>query len=167
MTHHGFLQQLTVWALLLVPEGIMMILGGLGFLGVFPRRKPGIIVGLAFGTVTCLFRAILPGGLHVIASLVTYIVLVHFVLKISIRTATLACFVSSFLVNIGQLTVAFPILKLTGMTFDQTLVNPWLHVSFGWAGDAILGIVTAYTIIRKKPFVPVPESNKKGRVSQQ
>jgi hypothetical protein len=164
--HHAFLQQLAVWALLLVPEGIMMIVAGLGFLGVFPPRKSSIIAGLAFGTATCVFRAILPGGIHVIASVVTYIVLACFVLKTSLKTAMLACFVSSFLVNVGQLTVALPILKLTGFTFDQTLRAPWLHVAFGLAGDAFLVIATAYTTIKRKPFIPVPESTTKGGVGK-
>lgn len=167
MMHQEFLQQLTVWALLLVPEGIIMIFTGLGFLGVFPPKKLCILVGLFFGTATCAFRAILPGGLHVVASLLTYIVLVHFILKISIKTAMLACFVSSFLVNIGQLIVALPILKLTGLTFDQTLSTPWLHVAFGWAGDTVLGIIAIYTIIKRKPFIPVPESDMQGGAGQE
>lgn len=166
MIHQEFLHQFVVWALLLVPEGIMMILAGLGFLGVFPPKKLSILMGLAFGTATFVFRVIFPGGLHVIMSLASYIVLVYFVLKVSIKTAMLSCFISSFLVNIGQLLIALPILKLTGLTFDQTLSNPWLHVAFGWAGDAILGAIAFYTVVKRKPFILVPESNMKGGVNQ-
>lgn len=162
MSYQTLLRESLVWLLLAVPEGIMMVFTGLGSLGVRRSGKAIAGVGFAVGTASVLSRVVFPAGYHVPMVLLVYTILVVLVLKVSVKTAVLACFISSLLVNLGQLVVAFPVLRLTGLSVADTLANAGLHLAFGWAGETMLVIGTIYVRLKGHLLFPVPESRSSG-----
>ncbi len=158
MSYQALLHELLTWLMLAVPEGIMMVFTGLGSLGVRRPWKAVAAAGFAVGTASAGFRIILPGGFHAPVVLLVYAVLVVAVLKMSVKTAVLACFISAFLVNLGQVVVALPILKATGLSFAQTLTDPLLHLAFGWAGETVLVVDTVLVALKRGVIFTVPES---------
>ncbi|NPV51963.1 MAG: hypothetical protein HPY71_00370 [Firmicutes bacterium] len=135
-----------------------MVIAGLGFLGVRRSLRRAIAVGLIVGTATVIFRSLLPGGYHVPLVLLSYCVSVGLILKVSAKTAIIACFISSFLINLGQVLIISPVLKVLGLSFEDALRSVWLHIGFGWLGDAILFVAAMLVTLRKTTLIRVPES---------
>lgn len=159
MTYQTLLHEVLVWLLLAIPEGIMMVFAGLGCLGVRRPGKTVAAVGFAVGTTSSILRMVVPGGFHVPFVLVAYIILVATVMKVSAKTAVVACFVSTLLVNLGQIVVALPVLRITGLSFASTLTSLPLHLAFGWLGDVVLLIAACWVFVTQGVLFRVPESS--------
>ncbi|HHY97230.1 MAG TPA: hypothetical protein GX509_00675 [Firmicutes bacterium] len=152
------INKLLVWILFAVPEGLMMVIAGLGLLGIRRPFRKMALAGVLVGTGTMIFRAFIPNGYHVPLVLIFYCLLLVLVLRVSAKTSILACFLSSILINLGQLLIALPILRIAGLSFQDTLANIWLHIGFGWLGEIIILICSIMVIVRRRPLIPVPES---------
>ncbi|NPV80993.1 MAG: hypothetical protein HPY52_12095 [Firmicutes bacterium] len=150
--------KLLVWILFAVPDGLMMVIAGLGLLGIRRPFRKMMLVGFLVGTATMVFRSWLPWGYHVPIVLFFYCILMVLLLDVSIKTSILACFIASVLVNLGQLLVALPILKATGLMFEKTLSNTWLHIGYGWLGESIIFLCSIFVMVRRSVLIPVPES---------
>lgn len=159
-------ERLLVWVLFLIPEGLMMVIAGLGFLGVRRSFRRIALVGFMLGTAAMVFRLLLPKGYHILLLLLLYCILMVLVLRVSVKTSIVACFVSSFLINLGQVLVVSPIFKVMGVSFEQTLDNPWLHIAFGWLSDTLLLIATIFVSVRRRAIILVPESEQSESVEQ-
>ncbi|HHY46346.1 MAG TPA: hypothetical protein GX506_03505 [Firmicutes bacterium] len=158
------LDKLLLWALFAVPEGLMMVMAGLGFLGVRRSFRQIGSVGLMVGTTTVVARSLLPSGYHIPVVLLLYCALAVLVLRVSIKTAIFACFICIFSISLGQILIASPILRMTGLPFQATISNTWLNIAFGWLGDTILLAGAIFVTVRKGVLIPVPESEEVGGV---
>lgn len=142
-----------------LPEALMLVLSSLGLLGI--RTKPGrlLVAGLGFGILTLIPRIVLfVSYLHTPFILLCLIVTLIIFFKLSISTAITGCFLSFFLLRLGESVLLPPILNLTKIAFNNTLVNPWLHILFGWISSIFLIIAIIICYIGKIPLVRAPES---------
>lgn len=155
-----FVEQLAIWGLLLVPECWMMMVVGLRVVGLKRTLARVTAVGVVMATTTALSRIWLPEGYHVFIIVVVYCLLFVSVLRVPFKATLIACFAAFSLLNLGQLLVALPILKLARLSVDDTLASLPLHIAFGWLSDLLLVAGTIYSVIGRAPIVLFGEAKR-------
>lgn len=155
-----FAEQLAIWGLLLVPECWMMTVVGLRIVSLRRSLARVTVVGVVMATAIALSKAWLPEGYHVFAIVVVYCVLFMSVLRVSSKATLIACLAAFSLLNLGQLLVALPILKLVGLSVDDTLASLPLRIAFGWLSDILLVAGTIYSVISRSRAASFGESSR-------
>ena len=123
-----------------VPEAFLLILAALGLLGL--RIRPGrlVLTGLGLGILTDVSRRLLfnLGLLHTPVILLGLILALAIGFRLSLPTAATGCFLSFFLLRMGESLVVLPIMQWSRISMQIALANPWLHVGFGWLSASFL-----------------------------
>ncbi|MCL6614025.1 MAG: hypothetical protein K6U03_05345 [Firmicutes bacterium] len=147
-----------------IPEAFLLITTALGLLGF--KLRPGRLVaaGLGLGMITWLARHFLFGlfgiGLHTWAILFALTLALVIGFKISLTTALTGCFLSFFLLLMGESLIAAPVLTVTRISYSETLTNPWLHVGFGWISSIFLVVASVASHIFGFILITAPENLK-------
>ena len=100
-------------------------------------------------------------GLHTLAILFGLILTLVFWFKLSITTAVTGCFLSFFLLIMGESLVLAPILNVTGIPYEKMISNPWLHIALGWTAEVFLVIVILAGIFGGFSLLKAPEASKR------
>ena len=137
----------------------MLILASLTLLGLRVNIIKFLLSGFCLGLITMIARHFLFNiGWHTPVILASLIVILVVVFNLSISTAVTGCFLSFFLLLMGESFLMSPILSLTKISFQTIINNPWLHVAFGWISDGFLIIGILVCALRKKPLIKAPEA---------
>lgn len=145
-----------------VPEAFLLIIAALGLLGL--RIRPGrlIVAGLGLGVITFISRRYLLGlfgiGLHTWAILASLTIILSILFNLSVRSALTGCFLSFFLLLMGETLIASPVLVWTKISYAKTLEHPWLHIGFGWLSSGFLIIASAVCHLGGVALIKAPET---------
>ena len=140
-----------------------MILAALTLLGERSKVWRLLLAGLGLATIHFLARTcLLHLGLHTPIILIGLIVALTFGFRLSINLAVTGCFLSFFLLLLGESQVAVPIMHHMGFTYQDTLTNPWLGVALGWISASLL--VLTIVVCRLTGFVLVKSAKKPNTV---
>mgnify|MGYP005854768225 FL=1 len=140
-----------------IPESYLLILGSLGLLGLKGRPGRLIFAGLGLTVATQLSRRFFFNlGLHTPIILLSHIIILIIVFKLSTSMALTGCFLSYFLLKMGETLVVVPVLNWTKISFKTTIINPWLNVGFGWLSASLLLISVLICYIWRVSLVKSP-----------
>ena len=142
-----------------LPEAFLLIIAALGLLGL--RIRPGRlgITGLGLSILAEVTRFFLfDKGLHTPIILIGLTISLVFGFQLSWPTAVTGCFLSFFLLLMGESLLAVPVLILTKTSYQTTLANPWLHTAFGWLSAGFLVIASLVCHLGKVALIRAPES---------
>lgn len=137
----------------------MLILVALGLLGL--RIRPGrlLLAGLGLGILTEVSRLLLfYAYLHTPVVLLGLVCVLVLGFRLSLRTAVTGCFLSFFLLRMGESLIAFPVLSWTKIPVQVTLANPWLHIGFGWLSAGFLVLAAVFSHLFGVTLVTAPEA---------
>lgn len=144
--------KILLWFFLSVPEGIMMAWAGTGLLGIKRSMRQLILAGLLIGTTVVLLRSIVPAGFHIPFTVTSVCIILVLVLKVGVKTAIAACFIASFLINLGQVAILPPVFGVLGFSWGDSVRTIWLHIGFGWLCDLLLLAATVLAALGIAPF---------------
>ncbi|MDH7576873.1 MAG: hypothetical protein QHH75_03410 [Bacillota bacterium] len=139
----------------LIEPGIMSYCS-LSLLGLRIPFKLLAVVSAGGGLAVYLLRGLyaytgIPFGSHTLLMILVMVLLYRFVAKIEWGIGTVAALLGFILVQLSEACLAVPLVSLFKLTVDEILVNPWLHIAFGWLVDlpvVILALVCALTGFR-------------------
>ncbi|MGQ9780127.1 MAG: hypothetical protein ACUVRM_09680 [Bacillota bacterium] len=147
-----------------IPEAYLLIICALSLLGIKIRPKRLIIAGFGLGVLTEISRYFLFNlGLHTPVILFGLIVILVIAFELSISTAITGCFLSFFLLRLGESVLVAPFLSWTKLSLQTILANPWLHIAFGWLSASFLVITAIICNFGKVVLIKAPEANVKGQ----
>ena len=153
------IQTLIIFMLYQFPESILMILAALCLLGLKIRLGRLFIAGLALGVVGVFSRHFLSGiGLHTPVFLISLVIALFFSGKKSLPSSIIGCFLSFFLLILGESMLMTPIAGIFKISFDSILSSPFLHIVFGLVSDGFLMIAAIICLCWRVTFIKVPES---------
>lgn len=142
-----------------LPEAFLLLITALGLLGLRIRLGRLIIAGLCLGLLTQIARFyLLTISMHtpvIVAGLATALTIGF---QLSLPSAITGCFLSFFLLLMGESLLASPVLTWTKITYESTLANPWLSVAFGWLSAGFLILASLISHIGKFVLIKVPET---------
>lgn len=151
-----------------IPESIIMILAALTLLGQRFKVRRLLLAGLGLSMVAFLARTyLLHLGLHTPVILLGLITALMLGFRLSLNLAVTGCFLSYFLLMLGDSQIALPILRHLGVSFKETLEHAWWGVGFGWisASFLIFTIVicrlTGFVLVRSTPNPDIKIVNSK------
>ena len=143
-----------------LPEAYLLIIAALGLLGL--KIQPGrlLLAGLGLGILTEISRFyLLKLGLHTPVILLGLTLALIFGFRLSISTAITGCFLSFFLLRLGESLIVSPILMFTKINFQHTLNNPWLYILFGWLSASFLVAASLICHLGGIAIIKAPEAS--------
>ncbi len=144
-----------------LPEAFLLLLTALGLLGLKIRPGRLVMAGLGLGALTEVSRYFLFNlGLHTPVILVGLISALVLGFELSVTTAILGCFLSFFLLLMGESLLMSPILTWTKIPFQAVLNDPWLYICFGWISSGFLVIATGICHLGGFALIKAPEAQK-------
>lgn len=143
-----------------IPESFLLILCALGLLGLRIRLGRLLIAGLGLSAVIIVSRHFLfkYNFLHTPVILAALILVLSFGFKLSLKTSITGCFLSFFLLRMGESQLAAPVLNITKTSFEATLLNPWLHIGFGWLSEGFIILAVLICHLGGVALIKAPEA---------
>lgn len=149
-----------------LPECYLLIMAALGLIGVKYQVRRLIPAGLAFGSLAIPARILLLRyGIHTPLILIALVLILAWVFRLSLSSAITGCFLSYFLLLQGETLVIIPVLRLSGLTFQEVLANPWIHVGFGYLSATFL--IVAAIVCRLTGFALIRASEEHPTLTNQ
>ncbi|MCL6495218.1 MAG: hypothetical protein K6T54_10630 [Ignavibacterium sp.] len=141
-----------------IPESYLLILSSLGLLGLRGKLGRLIFAGLGLGIITQLSRYYLFNfGLHTPVILFAHVIILLICFELPISIALTGCFLSYFLLKMGETILVVPIFSLTKTSFTDAINTPWLHVAFGWLSASFLVISVLICYIGRVPLIRITQ----------
>ena len=152
-------KDLIVFALYWLPEAYLLILTALILLGIKINLYRVLLSGLCLAIITFISRQFLFNlGLHTPVILISLIIILSIGFKLRVSTAITGCFLSFFLLLMGESFLMGPSMNIFKITFKEAINNPWLHIAFGWVSEGFLIIAILICKIGKVTLIKAPES---------
>lgn len=146
-----------------IPEGVLVITGGLGLLGITLPRKRILLLGLVFGLSIPLMRNVgIPLGLHVPILWMVASLVVRLGMSVTLSTAIASATLAFFLLSLGEQLLVYPLMTVYGASFQTVYQNPWQLVQWGWLSASFLLLAT---IASQFGFVLIPAPSGDTQVS--
>lgn len=146
-----------------LPEAFLLIAAALGLLGLRPRPGRLFLTSLGLGVLTEVSRYFLfSSGWHTPVILLGIILALILGFGLSVSTAITGCFLSLFLLRMGDSLLVAPLLKLLKLTYQGTLGNPWSYVAFGWVSAGFLVIAVVLCYFARLYLIKAPEAQKEA-----
>lgn len=143
-----------------LPEAFLLIMAALGLLGFRLSPSRLLLSGLGLGILGLVSRHFLFGlGLHTPVILAGVVCALIFGFGLTIRTAITGCFLSFFLLLMGDTLALTPMLNLSKISIQTMLANPWLHIGLGWVSDIFLIAATAACHLGGFVLIRAPEAS--------
>jgi hypothetical protein len=142
-----------------LPEGVFLALAGLGLFGIKTPRPKIALVGICYGLLIPIVRAVgVPLGLHTVILMSLFVLLSVVILRIRALTALASWMIAVYLLSLGEQFVFLPLLNRFGPDVPTVLANPWLHIMWGWVSASLLVIVAVVVTTTRVVLIPAPEA---------
>ncbi len=127
------------------PETAALIFLAFSMVGYKPNLRESVSYSLLLVTIIYLFRMpSIPFGLHTIVGVITLVILVYRVTKVSLGISFLAAFSTYLILAFMETLFSFLFEQLIG---NISMSQGWLWIIVGW--PQILGLVGSAIVIRK------------------
>lgn len=134
-----------------IPEGFFIVTVGLKLFDIEIQWKRAGIIASIYGIVAYLIRRfVIIYGLHTILGLLTLILLVKIIEKISFLCSVVSILVSFFLTGLFQTITVPGVLQIANVSFHQLSQDPPLTIIAGIPTFILMGIT--YCILYKTGF---------------
>ena len=142
-----------------LPESFLLISAALCLLGLKIRVSRLLIAGFCLGGVSYLAVVFLRDmGLHTAVILVALVLVLAIWFRLSIATSVTGCFLSYFLLSIGEILILSPIQHFIGFSNDQIASSPWARICLGWISAGFLIIAIAAHFLWRFKLLKAPEA---------
>lgn len=113
------------------PETMLMAYFVILFMGGKPRLVEIVLIGLIQSVVAYIVRTLpIPVGLHTILQIMSYIVLLHLISRISIWVASIGIIIGVAIYLLQEILVTQLILNITHLTLDVVIKDPYMRIYF-------------------------------------
>lgn len=155
------MQDLWVLFLFYIEEAAAAVFLGLSLLGNKPSLKNVISIGVLQGIIVWLVRFLfftfnIPLGLHVLLTLISLIIIVRFITKISWGLSSAVGLMSFITIIISEVMLYPWAYKLFGLNVETANNSPFWHIVTAYIGDSLMFLLafvvglTKFSLIKMK-----------------